>query len=65
MQSVESNILKIPFSVTAGQPLDHEQSNDSCPQLLRGRDGRDGRDGERGIPGNKVPTSILTYSVYR
>ena len=51
MQSVESNILKIPFSVTAGQPPECEQSNDdSCPQLevLRGRDGRDGRDGERG-----------------
>ena len=34
MQSVESNILKIPFSVTAGQSSDCEQSNDdSCPQL--------------------------------
>ena len=56
MQSVESNILKIPFSVTAGQPPECEQSNDdSCPQLevLRGRDGRDGRDGERGIPGER------------
>ena len=52
MQSVESNI--IPFSVTAGQPSGCEQSNDnSCPQLLRGRDGRDGRDGERGIPGER------------
>ena len=54
MQSVESNILKTPFSVTAGQSSECEQSNDnSCPQLevLRGRDGRDGRDGERGIPG--------------
>ena len=53
MQSVESNILKIPFSVTAGQPPECEQSNDdSCPQLevLRGRDGRDG---ERGIPGER------------
>ena len=56
MQSVESNILKIPFSVTAGQPPECEQSNDdSCPQLevLRGRDGRDGRDGERGISGER------------
>ena len=56
MQSVESNILKIPFSVTAGQSSECEQSNDdSCPQLevLRGRDGRDGRDGERGIPGER------------
>ena len=53
MQSVESNILKIPFSVTAGQPPECEQSNDdTCPQLevLRGRDGRDG---ERGIPGER------------
>ena len=54
MQSVESNIiLKIPFSVTAGQSAECEQSNDdSCPQLevLRGRDGRDG---ERGIPGER------------
>ena len=56
MQSVESNMLKIPFSVTAGQPPECQQSNnDSCPQLevLRGRDGRDGRDGERGIPGER------------
>ena len=56
MQSVESNILKVPFSVTAGQSAECEQSNDdSCPQLkvLRGRDGRDGRDGERGIPGER------------
>ena len=56
MQSVEINILKIPFSVTVGQPPECEQSNDdSCPQLevLRGRDGRDGRDGERGIPGER------------
>ena len=56
MQSVKSNILKIPFSVTAGQPPECEQSNDdSCPQLevLRGRDGRDGRDGERDIPGER------------
>ena len=56
MQSVESKILKISFSVTAGQPSECEQSNDdSCPQLevLRGRDGRDGRDGERGIPGER------------
>ena len=53
MQSIESNILKIPFSVTAGQSAECEQSNDdSCPQLevLRGRDGRDG---ERGIPGER------------
>ena len=61
MQCVESNILKIPFSVTAGhrQPPECKQNNDdSCSQLeaLRGgdgRDGRDGRDGERGIPGER------------
>ena len=56
MQSVESNILKMPYSITAGQPPECEQSNnDSCPQLevLRGRDGRDGRDGERGIAGER------------
>ena len=53
MQSVESKILKVPLSVTAGQPPECEQSNgDSFPQLevLRGRDGRDG---ERGIPGER------------
>ena len=58
MQSVESNILKVPFSVTAGQSPECEQSNDdSCPQLevLRGRDGRDSRGGERGIPGERGP----------
>ena len=57
MQSVESNILKISFSITAGQPPECEQSNDnSCPQLevLRGRDGRDGRDGERGEKGETL-----------
>ena len=56
MQSVESNVLKISFSVTAGQSAECEKSNDdSYPQLevLRGRDGRDGRDGERGIPGER------------